>query len=1194
MSSYHDKFKELLRLDQGPEPLNWTGKEAQDYEAFLKAISDVRVVADRYNLKKIEFTNFVMFGPQSAGKTTLVERILGFPLSVVRQGTASTRPLVLTTVRSKPHDATDDGIKVTVRGEDGVAKILARKDVMKWVAEQMDGRFSTKEIYIEVEGPNCRNHRFVDLPGFKLHDVQQDPAKIINLLEVEIQKPNTVVVCVEEATAEFNESPLKYAIDEVLKKKSNLPSSKFIFAFNKSDEWLEQGVTGGIFLEELTRYGEDLKLVPILVGGSVDKKAALARQNGTATFDEIVRMYEGADERERKICDDFFWKEFRATGRSDPASDLYRANYCGFPALLGTIDALIVARDLENAKKNCSTLENIVAEIDQQIENCKKSLLLLGYNNTTKDNGDEMMKYLKRELNRCVLNLNSILNQVMGTASGTAMAVAAASNDEMTKCGLTALQEEQKFVDNYYKPAREYRNHEIFAGSEEMRRTTDPGTLAKWQKQVVTTMKTLETARKTKELGRGRIDYLDTPLISGQIYERALGIWASSVFDFLLPSFDDLIKIANIVGTSHELKDPKSQYLRKAKRLAENYVGELDPALKFLCQKVEFLMLHCFETAWRTFCKNENNIAFIKAVGKESLHMHLRECFRNNVHKASDLAYSRSRWDLDSEIHKLLPYQDSETSMAAMALAFPDFEEKLDGSQAQYVELIEEKGGIINTALNKCLDNISKDAVNPLRRGVELGMKLMVLTSGIDPLMFASFHILESALQPIVKKAVKSRFSSTERPQSHYVPASPRRPAVEDNDDIELLGLAVALYARCVHRFIAAADGRMRSDLWASINNTHLLVDFQCAVESSPVIANLAERVTEITNEIGQLEKQRSELIQARECLESIAEKRDSELIQARECLESIAEKRDKFHRNDLSYDDCDDDGGDPPPTVPLTVPLDNIPEPRPVVLIVTTADAEFDAVLYRLAPPPGQRGPAWVAVDTHSVCVGELGDHVVVAVCKTRQGTLDTHAVVSQLLSNDKLKDSVKVVFAVGIAWGCDPAPTGRTDQGQMIGDVLVADMCLDASRLKNFKGHVELRGAITIPCRLAMTIDQCRCRTWPANKEAWSGRARPPRAQVGTIVSQPVLHSDGAQATAVVTHPQISPHNPIGGEMELYQICSCNKPWMLAKAVSDFGGLTGPKTNDGHAYAAANAADFADWLLRQPPMLAFLAQRG
>mmetsp|Transcript_11324 Transcript_11324/g.33894 ORF Transcript_11324/g.33894 Transcript_11324/m.33894 type:complete len:82 (-) Transcript_11324:120-365(-) len=75
---------------------------------------------------------------------------------------------------------------------------------------------------------------------------------------------------------------------------------------------------------------------------------------------------------------------------------------------------------------------------------------------------------------------------------------------------------------------------------------------------------------------------------------------------------------------------------------------------------------------------------------------------------------------------------------------------------------------------------------------------------------------------------------------------------------------------------------------------------------------------------------------------------------------------------------------------------------------------------------------------------------------------------------------------------------------------------------------------------------------------------------------------------------HRQVAPHRPIGGEMELYQIVAAaddrGVPWLMSKAVCDYAGLAGAKNKDGQRLAAAAAAHFADWLLRQPVMDAIL----
>jgi hypothetical protein len=65
--------KLLERARSQPEPVKKDGKDSEMYRDISDALATLWRVADEHNLnKEVQFTNFVMFGPQSAGKTTLV------------------------------------------------------------------------------------------------------------------------------------------------------------------------------------------------------------------------------------------------------------------------------------------------------------------------------------------------------------------------------------------------------------------------------------------------------------------------------------------------------------------------------------------------------------------------------------------------------------------------------------------------------------------------------------------------------------------------------------------------------------------------------------------------------------------------------------------------------------------------------------------------------------------------------------------------------------------------------------------------------------------------------------------------------------------------------------------------------------------------------------------------------------------
>jgi len=93
--------------------------------------------------------------------------------------------------------------------------------------------------------------------------------------------------------------------------------------------------------------------------------------------------------------------------------------------------------------------------------------------------------------------------------------------------------------------------------------------------------------------------------------------------------------------------------------------------------------------------------------------------------------------------------------------------------------------------------------------------------------------------------------------------------------------------------------------------------------------------------------------------------------------------------------------------------------------------------------------------------------------------------------------------------------------------------------------------------------------------------------------VLSLPTLIDDKEEATSWIHHKQIKEYKPIGGDMELYQVATAADEkkvrWLFVKGICDYGGLDGVDKEvhrQDQPLAAAAAADFADWLLRQPVM--------
>jgi hypothetical protein len=73
--SIHDSDKLRLMMERGrvqPKPLKRSGEAEEKFERFFEVMATLWHIADEYDMThQIQFTNFVTFGPQSAGKTTI-------------------------------------------------------------------------------------------------------------------------------------------------------------------------------------------------------------------------------------------------------------------------------------------------------------------------------------------------------------------------------------------------------------------------------------------------------------------------------------------------------------------------------------------------------------------------------------------------------------------------------------------------------------------------------------------------------------------------------------------------------------------------------------------------------------------------------------------------------------------------------------------------------------------------------------------------------------------------------------------------------------------------------------------------------------------------------------------------------------------------------------------------------------------
>ena len=188
-----------------------------DVEKATEAIVKTWTLANKYDID-FESAMVIVVGQQSAGKTSFVERYLGYAFSVVRKGIATKRPSVLTILPPEPEDGDDLVVKVVeeVPGGGRSAELQFRgtealNQLHEWV-EVRNQTVAKERLFITIVTRQCKTpRRITDLPGVRASD--EEGSNGINMLIIDMVteamlKPNSIVVCLAEATSE----PVSWAL----------------------------------------------------------------------------------------------------------------------------------------------------------------------------------------------------------------------------------------------------------------------------------------------------------------------------------------------------------------------------------------------------------------------------------------------------------------------------------------------------------------------------------------------------------------------------------------------------------------------------------------------------------------------------------------------------------------------------------------------------------------------------------------------------------------------------------------------------------------------------------------------------------------------------------------------------------------------------------------------------------------------
>ena len=840
-ASNDDAIKGIIRQAANqPKPLKHGSKEGKkELDEFLHLTSKIWDIADMHQLRNpITQTNFVLIGPQSAGKTSLVERILKFPIAAVKSKKATTRPMVLTTRRGDKGSV----VKVLVKDGDGQAEKKDDKtEVMEWVADRMPEHISSEKLYVQVTGPDYMDRRFVDLPGFQLNDDGTGTSgEIEQLLEKEMEEnPNTVVVCVEEARKEYVSSPLIKAIEKAFKGNFFSRQLDFVVALNKSDEWLGKHgtATASVFPTHLYAYVENFRSVPILVGGTVDpenKELRNRRDDGTASCVEIEKEYAGANKRENEVYETFF----QIQKVDAQLSGCLRENFMGFEKFLGTIDSLVIHRGLKNVPQITKQLQAIVDEKNQLINSLKKQ--------------QEVLNQIEDNVLLFIGKLLDTMDGIMGTNHANDALGVLGNRKYQKQYGMKAFEEEEQFFKEYYRKSHHYElysDKHLHLGCNDKFDQPNEDSIDRWYEQAEKTMNDLRDPNFSIE-GIA----LNEKLVGGALYKRAFGVWASIVYASLLPTEEDLEILPSLAGMNAETPNQDTRVLQM-KRLAEGYIKRLIPGVEYVCQKMEFLLLKIFDTAWLSLLEKPKYRDIVSAVGSNSFGVSfktsVKKIFREALEGSARLAYNQAFFDLDNEIYKLQPILPGR---AAMKSPFPG-NVSVEEVQHEYRRRISK---VAKSDYEAQVNQLFPKGIilEALKNGIIGGIEILAEVGIINPLFFLGLHVLKSTVI-LISDAWKSRKRDKASPQ--------------DIQELQKLGEAVCMYTHFVPSFISSVDARMRAVLWESLKNVPLNKWIEKQVQDSEMVQEKKNKRESNKAKITSLETERKEVESRKEELESFS-----------------------------------------------------------------------------------------------------------------------------------------------------------------------------------------------------------------------------------------------------------------------------------------------------------------------------------
>eukprot|EP00929_Paragymnodinium_shiwhaense_P104120 TRINITY_DN68159_c0_g1_i1.p1 TRINITY_DN68159_c0_g1~~TRINITY_DN68159_c0_g1_i1.p1 ORF type:complete len:980 (-),score=234.70 TRINITY_DN68159_c0_g1_i1:31-2970(-) len=291
------------------------------------------------------FARYILLGLQSTGKSTIVERLLKFPMNIVAEGTGTRCPLYVTCIYDKTVNEAEcelSGCERCAQNDGGRVKL---HDVFTRVTahnkDHVDS-FSKDALRLKVKSKHVQNMFFVDLPGIITTKGQGDDKReaIKEILRTEIKVPNTKLLVLLEPK-EYSTNSIVDFLDETLRHRNEwLPKS--LFLMTKFDRRTGDSLTGGKSNRFLDEYWSN-SIKPFMVITPTMQRSA-DTMKPEEQYKERQRLLDTAADFEKKQFED--WKGAMSDAfHEDPNSEDFGEKflpYIGYPSAVTEMNRLLL------------------------------------------------------------------------------------------------------------------------------------------------------------------------------------------------------------------------------------------------------------------------------------------------------------------------------------------------------------------------------------------------------------------------------------------------------------------------------------------------------------------------------------------------------------------------------------------------------------------------------------------------------------------------------------------------------------------------------------------------------------------------------------------------------------------------------------------------------------------------------------